>query len=128
VLSTGHDKLRVTVVLTARADGYKCLPYVLLSRVRVDAKIVAKFKNKLNLGWVGTTWMNDSVTDDYLQRTFGPNFFGRRLLVWDSFRAHISKATKKKLKELQLDMAVIPGGCTKFVQIGSPVVYVLCFV
>uniref|UniRef100_A0A914HR63 Brinker DNA-binding domain-containing protein n=1 Tax=Globodera rostochiensis TaxID=31243 RepID=A0A914HR63_GLORO len=53
VLTTGHDKLRLTLMLTGRSDGYKCLPYVLLPRKRPDAAIEAKFKNKLHLVWAG---------------------------------------------------------------------------
>uniref|UniRef100_A0A915LU62 Brinker DNA-binding domain-containing protein n=1 Tax=Meloidogyne javanica TaxID=6303 RepID=A0A915LU62_MELJA len=44
VLSTGHERLRVTVMLTGRMDGYKCLPYVLLPRKRPDPTIVEMFK------------------------------------------------------------------------------------
>uniref|UniRef100_A0A914VVJ7 C2H2-type domain-containing protein n=1 Tax=Plectus sambesii TaxID=2011161 RepID=A0A914VVJ7_9BILA len=42
--------------------------------------------------------------------------FGNRLLVWDSFRCHISAPIKEELKRLKLDNAVVPGGCTMFVQ------------
>ena len=104
-------------MLTARSDGLKCKPFVLLNRKRQDPKIIEKCKNKLTLYWQGKIWMNDELTEDYLRRTFGPGFFHRRLLVWDSFRCHISEGTKKILKELKLDTAVVPGGCTKFIQV-----------
>jgi hypothetical protein len=109
--------MNITVMLTARSDGYKLKPFVLLNRKRQDSVIIKKYKNKLNLCWQGKTWMNDNLTEDYLRKTFGPGFFYRRLLVWDSFRCHISEGTKKILKELKLDTAVIPGGCTKFIQV-----------
>lgn len=129
VLTTGHDKMCVTVMLTARSDGFKCRPFVLLPRKRPDLKVVNKFKNKLELCWGGTTWMNDELTSDYLQKIIGPSFFGKRLLAWDSFRCHISEATKKKLKQLQIDTAVIPGGCTKFIQVcfGILLTFEFCF-
>uniref|UniRef100_A0A915E8H4 DDE-1 domain-containing protein n=1 Tax=Ditylenchus dipsaci TaxID=166011 RepID=A0A915E8H4_9BILA len=38
------------------------------------------------------------------------------LIPLDSFRCHISESTKKQLKQANLDTAVVPGGCTKFVQ------------
>ncbi|KAL3119322.1 hypothetical protein niasHT_008385 [Heterodera trifolii] len=41
---------------------------------------------------------------------FGNLHFGARLLVWDSFRCHISEDTKKTLRRLALHSAVIPGG------------------
>jgi hypothetical protein len=117
VKTTGHDKLHVTVMLTARSDGFKCRPFVLLKRVKPDKKIVDKFKNKLHLSWAGRNFFNDDLTAEYLQNIIGSQFFGKRLLAWDAYRCHISKGTKKKLKELQIDTAVIPGGCTKFVQV-----------
>lgn len=76
-----------------------------------------EIQEQLYLCWAGTTWMNDECTSSYLQNIIGQSFFGKRLLAWDSFRCHISEATKKKLKQLQIDTAIIPGGCTKFIQV-----------
>lgn len=112
-----REKMRVTVVLTGRSDGYKCLPYVLLNRKRPDPAIIQKFKNKLILSWAGRTWMNDELTVDYLRRALGFSLFGKRLLVWDSFRCHFSDFTKQALKQMQIDTALVPGGCTKFIQV-----------
>ena len=103
--------------LTARSHGYKCKPFVLLPRVRPDKQIGSKFKGKLELCWAGRTFFNDQLTSDYLQKILGRSLFGKRLFVWDAYRCHISEGTKKKLKQLQIDTAVIPGGCTKFIQV-----------
>lgn len=59
VKTTGHEKMHVTVLLTARADGYKCRPYVLLPRTRPDKEIAARFKNSLQLSWCNRTFFND---------------------------------------------------------------------
>jgi len=117
VLTTGHDKMRVTVMLTSRLDSFKCKPYVLLPRKRRDARIDEKYKNKLILAWAGKIWMDDEWTADYLQRVLGTSLFAERLLVWDSFRCHISESTKKQLRQMKLQTAIVPGGCTKFVQV-----------
>uniref|UniRef100_A0A914HX95 HTH CENPB-type domain-containing protein n=1 Tax=Globodera rostochiensis TaxID=31243 RepID=A0A914HX95_GLORO len=81
VLNTGHEKARVTVILTARTDGVKLPPFVLLPKKRIAPEIVKRFKNKL---------------------VFGNFFFGNRLLIWDSFRCHISADTKQTLKRLAI--------------------------
>uniref|UniRef100_A0A915E522 DDE-1 domain-containing protein n=1 Tax=Ditylenchus dipsaci TaxID=166011 RepID=A0A915E522_9BILA len=60
--------------------------------------------------------MNDEWTKDYLDKVFGSHLFERRSLVWDAFRCHIIQSTKKDLEAQQIDMAVVPRGCTKFVQ------------
>lgn len=114
--STGHEKERITVMLSAKADGTKMKPFVLLDRKRA-IKELDRFKSKLHLEYAGKSWMDEVLTIKYLKTIVGSNLFGgRRLLVWDSFRAHISSETKNELKRLSIDMAVIPGGCTKYIQ------------
>lgn len=68
VLNTGHEKLRITVMLTARSDGRKLLPFILLSRKRPDVNISKKFDGKLILSWAGRTWMDDDLTAEYLDK------------------------------------------------------------
>lgn len=117
VKSTGHDKLHVTVLLTARSDGFKCRPFVLLKNKRPITEITEKFKNKLYLSWCGRTFFNDKLMSEYLNIIMGFSFVGKRLLSWDAYRCHISEATKKTLNHLKIDTAVIPGGTTKFIQV-----------
>ena len=106
-------------MLTARDDGTKCKPFVLLRRKRPDKKIVEKYGKKLHLVWAGRTWMDDELTSLYLDAIIGPQLFAKRLLVWDAFKCHLSESTKLKMKELNLHSAIIPGGCTKFVQVSE---------
>ena len=40
----------------------------------------------------------------------------RSLLVWDSFRAHLTDSMKDDLKQRNIDVAAIPGGLTPIVQ------------
>jgi hypothetical protein len=61
--------------------------------------------------------MNDDWTKDYLSKVFGPQLFGKRLLVWDAFRCHLSASTKEELRKLKVSAAVVPGGLTKYVQV-----------
>ena len=105
--------------LTARSDGRKMLPYVLVKNKRPIPRIVEKFKGKLVINWAGSVWMNDDTTADYLKKIIGGHPFGvKRLLVWDAFASHKSEATMEVLKCLRIEAAYIPGGCTKFVQVG----------
>ena len=61
--------------------------------------------------------MNQALTEDCLNCVIGwPMFTPHRLLVWDSFKCLVSKETKDSLKKLKVDQAVIPGGCTGFIQ------------
>lgn len=116
VQTLGHEKVHITVMLCARANGTKCKPFVLLNRKRPVPAIVQKFAGRLVLAWAGKVWMDNELTEDFLRRVLGPLSFGQRLLVWDSFRCHLSKETKEVLSELKFHTAVVPGGCTKYVQ------------
>ena len=92
VRTTGHEKMRITVVLCARADGVKCPPYVLIPRKRPMKELILRFDRKITLNFAGTSWMNQALTEDFIQKTIGsPFFLPNRLLVWDSFRSHISQ-------------------------------------
>uniref|UniRef100_A0A915D7J7 Transposase n=1 Tax=Ditylenchus dipsaci TaxID=166011 RepID=A0A915D7J7_9BILA len=55
VVTTGHEKIRVTVCLAGRSDGKKMLPYVLVKRKRPVPAIVNQFKGKLIINWSGST-------------------------------------------------------------------------
>ena len=116
VHGTGYDKLRITVALTAKADGKKFLPFVLLNRKGVIPEVAEKLRGKPNFCWAGRTWMDESLTETYLRQTIGPQLFNKRLLVWDSFMCHISSRPKEVLGSLKILTSVVPGGCTKFVQ------------
>ncbi|KAL3086734.1 hypothetical protein niasHT_039400 [Heterodera trifolii] len=91
-------------------------PFVLLQKKRPVPNIIDRFKKTLVLSWCGGTWMDNDLTTEYLEKIFGNFHFGARLLVWDSFRCHISEDTKKTLRRLALHSAVIPGGTTKYIQ------------
>ena len=61
--------------------------------------------------------MNQSLTDAFIDEVLGQSLFRQpRLLIWDSFRCHVSNETKSHLKKLGVLSAVIPGGCSKYVQ------------
>ncbi|KAL3090527.1 hypothetical protein niasHS_005439 [Heterodera schachtii] len=117
VATTGHDKMRVTVCLTARNNGQKLKPYVLVNRKRPVPQIVNQFAGKLVINFAGSVWMNDETTEDYLHKIIGAKLFvGERLLVWDAFGSHKSERTTKMVKGLGVETVFVPGGCTKFIQ------------
>ncbi|KAH7680077.1 pogo transposable element with KRAB domain-like protein, partial [Aphelenchoides avenae] len=108
------------VVLTACSDGTRMKPFVLLPYKEHQSKIGKATKNKfgqhLHHAFKNTTWTNDEIVEEYLQKSFGGLFQPRRLLVWDAFKAHVSHNTKVVMKRLNVEMSIIPGGCTRFIQ------------
>ena len=116
VKTTGHEKDHFTVILTARADGKKMKPLIvfkgkgtrLIKELEKIPDVIVQFSDN--------GWMNDELTSDYLKKVIGYFSFNKRLIVWDAYRCHTSEATRKELDRLKLHSAVIPGGCTKFIQ------------
>ena len=45
--------------------------------------------------------------------------FSKRLLIWDSFCSHITEEAKEHIKQTNTIMGVIPGGCTKLLQLAD---------
>ena len=114
VKSTGHEKTRVTAIFTAKADGTKLKPYVVIPRKRI-VKDVESIKEVV-VSYAAKSWMDDKLTIDYLKRIIGSFSFRRRLIIWDSFTCHKSSSTKKTLSKMKIDSAIIPGGCTSHIQ------------
>ena len=112
--SAGHEKVRVTVILTGRGDGVKLKPFIVIPRKRHIAElnnmsdVVIQYNTK--------SWMDDCLTEEYLKRVVGEFSFTKRLMVWDAFRCHISQTTQSVLRRLRIQTAVIPGGCTGLIQ------------
>ena len=123
--------MRLTVLLSARADGHKLPPLVVLNRKRHMPKfdkfnyfiylyflmlsfvylIYLLYRGRLELINGGTkSWIDEEKLEHWLRRCVSRDIFGRRkLLVLDALRAHYSEATKKVLEELHIDFSVIPG-------------------
>ena len=114
--TTGHEKNHFTVILTARADGLKMKPFIvfkgkgtrLIKELQKIPGVVIHFSSN--------GWMNDALTITYLRSIIGTFSFCKRLLVWDACRCHTSEAVRAETKKLRLHTAVVPGGCTKFIQ------------
>ena len=61
--------------------------------------------------------MDEEPAERYCREVLGVFTFGaRRLLTWDSFRCHLTPAVKNLLNKGKIDSAIVPGGCTKYIQ------------
>lgn len=61
-------------MLTARIDGLKCKPMVLMpykETCRMRKAVEEKFGNKIDFVWHDTTWMNNQIAAIYLNKVFG---------------------------------------------------------
>ena len=117
LLTTGHEKANITVILAACCDGKKKKPFVIF-KGKGQAKDLKELKKRRDVcvSVSPTGWANDDLIEEWLNSNFGDTSFLKRLLIWDSFRGHISDATKQILKRKRIDQAIVPGGCTSILQ------------
>ena len=114
IKSTGHEKQRMAVCLTIKADGSKMKPFVVIPGKKVKSEIAAIKGTIVKCSASG--WMNHELTEDWVSQVWGSLAFNKRFLVWDSFKCHINEKVKETLKKMNTVMGVIPGGCAKFLQ------------
>ena len=61
-------------------------------------------------------WMNESLTEEWIQYVVGRLSFAPRLLVWDTYKCHMTNGVKEALRQASDDAALVLGGCTKYIQ------------
>ena len=113
IKTTGHEKQRITVCLAVRGDGTKLPPFVVISGAKVPKTINYK---GVKVVCSKSGWMNDVLTLQWVKEIYDRFSFNKRMLVCDSFKCHINEEVKTIVKKQNSFMAVIPGGCTKFLQ------------
>ena len=112
VKSCGAEKRSFTVVLAVAADGAKVPPKVIFKGVRTPRDLVVPHPLRVSFHKKG--WMDEQGIREWIRQSL-PRA-ERSLLVWDSFRAHLTDSVKDDLKQRNIDVAVIPGGLTPVVQ------------
>ena len=115
--TTGHEKTKVSVCLTAKADGTKLKPFIVFPGAKRETKLLnEEFKSKCVVASSTNGWMNEDLTLSWARNVLGRFSFTRRLLAWDSFKCHVMGTVKDELAESKIDTVIIPGGCTKYIQ------------
>ncbi|KAG8198248.1 hypothetical protein JTE90_021505 [Oedothorax gibbosus] len=119
IKTTGHEKTHFTVVLTCMADGTKLKPVVIFKRKRLPKNV--KFAARVIVRPQAKGWMDEDGVVDWISKVWdqrpGAALGKKSLLVWDSFRAHLTDKVKEKVKESRrTSQVVIPGGLTSILQ------------
>ena len=115
--STGHDKVCVSVCLAGKADGSRCKPFIVFKGAKRESKALhEEFKRKCSVASSANGWMNEQLTLRWHQDVLGQFSFRKRLLAWDSFEVHLTDEVKKALANAKIETAIVPGGCTKYIQ------------
>ena len=92
-------------------------PFIIFQGAKREVAVLnEEFKNRCVVTSSSNRWMNEELTLMYLKKVVGPFSFQKRLLAWDTFEAHMTEPVKQLLKEMRIDDALIPDGCTKYIQ------------
>ena len=88
--TTGHEKVMVTVCLSARADGTKLKPFVAFRAAKRETKkLNENFRHKCIVTTSFNAWMNKELTLNWVKSVLGAFSFNRCLLAWDSYEYHM---------------------------------------
>jgi hypothetical protein len=119
IKSTGFASMRITVLVSVWADGRKAAPlliqkgkYTGLNWDDSGAVITARQEK---------AWVNENVIIKWIDAMFPLGFTvsGRKCIVFDSCKAHVSLKVKDHCRRRHIDMIVIPGGLTPYLQAGD---------
>ena len=115
--TTGHEKTKVSVCLTAKADRTKLKPFIVFPGAKRETKLLnEEFKAKCVVASSSNGWMKEELTLDWVRSVLGKFSFTRRILAWDSFKCHVIDTVKQELRTSKIDPLIVPGGCTKYIQ------------
>ena len=115
VKSTGHEKSRVTVCLTAKANGVK-MKWTNVFKGGKREVTREELKQQAVIATSGNGWMDSTLTHEWVESVLGKFSFSRRLLAWDSYQCHIANDLKTLLNTYKVNQVIVPGGCTKHIQ------------
>jgi len=113
VFTTGHDKARFTVCLAAMANGSNLKPFVVFKGVRRDPQLV-RFPRVI-VEYSKNGWMNEKLTEIWVDKVWGTLQFHRKMLVWDAYKCDLTESVEEKVRQTRSDMVVVPGGLTKHI-------------
>jgi hypothetical protein len=107
ILTTGHEKNRVSVCLSAMADGSKLPPLIIFKGKRFPQEL--KDIQGVVIAMSDNGWMKPETTKMWIDKVWKNNLFQQRMLVWDSYRCHLTSEVRSALKNSKTTVACIPG-------------------
>ena len=99
--STGNEKVRVSVCLTAKADGTKLKPFTVFQGAKREATALSEeLENRCVVVSSSNGWMNEELVLKFLRQVLGMFSFKKRLFAWYTFETHMAEDARKFLKHI----------------------------
>jgi hypothetical protein len=123
IVKNCNDRSRITGVLAVTKAG-TFLPTCIISkssskRAVNEPQATYQYHNQVHLYQQQHATMTSKIMVDYIQRVLIPHFSQKqesKLLIMDSFSGHLTDEVKSALNAHNFDVAIVPGGCTKYLQ------------
>lgn len=110
ILSCGGDKQNFAVVLAVKVSGENLPLKVTFKGVR---QLRSQVPPRMQVSVHQKRWMDEEVTIEWIRKNLPSTPEHQAILVWDSFRGHLTDAVKDLLCRGNFDVAVFPGGLKK---------------
>jgi hypothetical protein len=107
VRSSNSQRKRITAVLCCLSDGTKLPPVAIVK----DAIEELNVPEGVLVWRQENAYMTASLMQDWIDH-FAATAGTTKILIMDSFSAHLSKEVKEKLRSNNISVAVVPAGCT----------------
>lgn len=115
--STGFASMRITAAISVWANGKKAIPLII--HKGKDSKDIRKQNGILETSQ-SKAWITQDIIINWIDLMFPRvDLSPGKCIIWDSCRAHISKAVKEHCQKREILMVVIPGGLTPYLQAGD---------
>jgi hypothetical protein len=118
----GNVRSRVTAVLMVNKAGRLYAPCIIQEgkgkKHNEDPSTSRFLINGLNIWKQSSNTMTSKIMVDLINKYIDPLFnrHERKLLLMDSFSGHKTEEVKVALRNCNIDLVMIPGGCTKYLQ------------
>ena len=85
--SIGNEKVKVSVYLTAKANGTKLKPFISFQGAKREATALnEEFKDRCVVASSSNGWMNQELVLKFLRQVLGMFSFKKRLFAWKPSR------------------------------------------
>ena len=105
--------------LEGKANEHKLKPFIVFKGGKRDVKRMneeGQLSGKCVIRTSANGWINESLTEEWIQYVVGRLLFPPSLLVLDTYKCHMTNGVKEALRQASVDAALVPGGCTKYIQ------------
>ena len=116
--STGFASMRITALVSVWANGTKAAPLII--HKGLEGQAIERVSGPLLFIRQEKAWVNERLIIKWIDVMFPiVEITDGKAIVWDSCRAHISNKVKEHCRRRNIELIVIPGGLTPYLQAGD---------